>query len=264
MKIWQVDSFTDQVFKGNPAGVCILDKPLEDSLMQNIAAEMNLSETAFILPREGQNPLLRWFMPDDEIDLCGHATLAAAHIWMTAIEPDMPEIIFDTKVAGTLAVAKSGNSQYTMNFPVRAGDLVALNGVPEMVINALSSEKPIAALQARDLMLVYENEEMIRSMTPDIKALEQHDGYIIVTAPSSGPYDFISRFFCASDGIAEDPVTGSAHCTLAPYWAERFGKADLKAYQASERGGVLDLSMKGDRLDITGNAVTVLRGELLI
>lgn len=264
LKFWQVDAFTNKPFKGNPAAVFVLDEELESDFMQNIAVEMNLSETAYILRRSGQNPLLRWFTPMFEIDLCGHATLASAHIYLTKIEPERNSITFDTNEAGSLTVSKQGDG-YVMDFPMRPGTPKPLTDIPDFVFKALSPTKPAAAFQARDLMLVYDDAETVRNMTPDFNALMTYKDFIIVTAPSDDPeFDCVSRFFCADDGIAEDPVTGSAHCTIAPYWAERLDKSTLRAYQASKRGGVLNLEMKGDRLDIGGQAITVLQGELLI
>ncbi len=209
--------------------------------MQNIATEMNLSETAFVLMRQGKNPYLRWFTPLFEIDLCGHATLASAHIYITEIFPDLSEVTFDTKFVGPLNVQKI-NSEYRMNFPFRLGEKQQISEIPQYVLEALSTARPFEAYKSRDLMLVYEDDQVIHDIAPDFKALLQYKDFIIVTAKSSNSqYDFISRFFCADDGITEDPVTGSAHCTLAPYWSKTLGKRNLKAYQASARGGELDL-----------------------
>lgn len=264
LKFWQVDAFTDQPFKGNPAAVFILDEALSDDVMGQIAMEMNLSETAFVQKRPGQNPLLRWFLPTCyEIDLCGHATLASAHCWVAEAELDEAEVTFETLKVGSLTV-KKGESGYTMNFPSRPGEPVDLADVPETILNALDPKvRPIAARKARDLMLVYKDASTVRNMTPDFNALLAYKDYIIVTARSDDTaFDFISRFFCADDGITEDPVTGSAHCTSAPYWAECLGKKNLRAYQASKRGGVLDLEVKKDRVLISGQAVTVMEGHL--
>lgn len=265
MKFWQVDSFAQEPFKGNPAAVFVLNEELDDQLMQNIAVEMNLSETAFILLRDGQNPLLRWFTPMFEIDLCGHATLASAHIYMTEIYPDLKEVTFDTKFVGALRVEKK-QSQYTMDFPSRLGERVDIRDIPTSVLSGLGIDsKPIDACKARDLMLVYEDEQTVRDINPDFNMLAKYDDFIIVTAPSSDrKYDFISRFFCADDGISEDPVTGSAHCTLTPYWSQKLGKEKLRAYQASKRGGELDLEISGDRVFISGSALTVIEGNMRV
>jgi PhzF family phenazine biosynthesis protein len=261
MNFWQVDAFTKEPFKGNPAAVFILQEPLQDKLMQDIALEKNLSETAFVLERKGQNPLLRWFMPIGEIDLCGHATLASAHVYLNDIHPELNEVTFDTKVAGPLKVTRQDNS-YTMDFPSRPGEAADVKSVPAFVLDALTKARPVEARQARDLMLVYESEDTVRSLEPDLGALAKFDKFVIVTAKSAGPYDFISRFFCAGDGVPEDPVTGSAHCTLMPYWAKKLGKNRLKAYQASKRGGELLLELNDDRVRITGHAVTVFNGQM--
>lgn len=263
MKFWQADSFTNKPFQGNPAAVFVLDKPISDELMQNIAIEMNLSETAFILRREGENPLLRWFTPTFEIDLCGHATLASAHIYSNVIRPGLRQITFDTKFAGALRVVRNGNS-YTMDFPSRLGEKIDLDAIPNFVFEALSEERPLEAYSSRDLMLVYGDEKDILRMTPDFNALLKYKKFIIVTAKSRGKYDFISRFFCADDGIAEDPVTGSAHCTLAPYWAKRMGRTHLRAYQASKRGGELILNLMRDRVHITGRVVSIIEGVMTV
>lgn len=263
-KFWQVDSFTNTPFKGNPAAVFSHDYPIDDALMQNIAIEMNLSETAFIYLRKDQNPMLRWFTPMYEIDLCGHATLAAAKIYFSEIDKSAKEVVFDTKFVGNLTVSKN-QSSLTMNFPARPGEEVAIDSIPTFVLESLSEEKPIYARKSRDLMLVFDNEKTVLEMKPNFNALLDYKDFIIVTAKSSNPkYDFISRFFCASDGILEDPVTGSAHCTLAPYWAEKLGKKNMTAFQASKRGGLLSLELQGDRLNITGEAVTIIEGLLKV
>lgn len=265
LKFWQVDSFAQEPFKGNPAAVFVLDKELDDQLMQNIAVEMNLSETAFILLRDRRNPLLRWFTPMFEIDLCGHATLASAHIYLSEICPGLKEVTFDTKFVGALRVEKK-QSRYTMNFPSRPGEKIDIQDIPASVLAGLGIDsKPIEAYKSRDLMLVYEDDQTIHDIKPDFSALAKYDDFIIVTAKSSDKkYDFISRFFCADDGIAEDPVTGSAHCTLTPYWSQKIGKEKLLAYQASKRGGELDLEISGDRVLISGHALTIIDGNMRV
>ena len=265
LKFWQVDSFATEPFKGNPAAVCVLCDTIDDSLMQNIAVEMNLSETAFILIRNGKNPLLRWFMPTSEIDLCGHATLATAHIYLTELNPNLTEVTFDTKFVGPLQVKKK-ERVYTMNFPSRPGKKLDIQDIPAWVLAGLgTSSKPTEAYQSRDTMLVYEDDQAIRDINPDFSALAKYDDFIIVTAKSSDKkYDFISRFFCSDHGIDEDPVTGSAHCTLVPYWSEKLNKERLHAYQASKRGGELDLEIAGDRVFISGHAFTVIEGNMRV
>jgi PhzF family phenazine biosynthesis protein len=260
MRFWQVDAFTKEPFKGNPAAVFVLQEPLTDEHMQNITIEKNLAETAFVLERKGQHPLLRWFTSIGEIDLCGHATMASAHIYLNEIHPNLNEVTFDTKVAGPLKVTQLDGG-YTMDFPSRPGEAVDVKSVPAFVLDALTSARPVEARQARDLMLVYEEEKTVRTLEPDLRALAKFEPRIIVTAKSAAPYDFISRFFCARDAVPEDPVTGSAHCTSAPYWAKKLGKNKLKAYQASPRGGELLLEVTPERVYISGHAVTVFEGK---
>ena len=264
LKFWQVDAFTDEPFRGNPAAIFILDKIIQDELMLKIAKEMNLSETAFLLLRPDSNPYLRWFTPMFEIDLCGHATLATAHVCFTELKSFNSEIIFDTKYAGPLKVLNNKNN-LTMDFPSRPGKIARFDDIPNFVYRALSDTNPVFVKKARDLMLVYEDENTVLNMKPDFNSLLNYDGFIITTAKSQNPnYDFISRFFCATDGILEDPVTGSAHSTLTPYWSELLNKKNLRAYQASERGGFLDLKMNDNRVDISGNAVTIFEGKMKI
>jgi PhzF family phenazine biosynthesis protein len=262
LPFWIVDAFASEPFKGNPAAVYILHEEITDELMQDIAIEMNQSETAFLLIRKEQNPLIRWFTSVMEIDLCGHATLASAHIYFSEIDSAANEVIFDTKFVGELRIAKNFN-QYSMDFPSRLGSKLSSKDVPEYVLNSLSSNKPIEIYQSRDLMLVYENEDIIKNIKPDFNKLINFESFIIVTSLSSDSnYDFISRFFCANDAVPEDPVTGSAHCTLAPYWSIKLNKVDLKAYQASKRGGELHIKNFSDRVIISGQALSVIEGKL--
>jgi len=265
LKFWQVDSFSRAPFEGNPAAVFVLQDPLDDALLQNIAIEMNLSETAFILLRAQGHPLLRWFTPTLEIDLCGHATLAAAHIYLTEIMPDLESVTFDTKFVGPLRVDRDGEG-YRMDFPSRPGEELRVEDVPSFVLEGIGTdEMPIAAFKARDLMLVYAHEQSVRNARPDFNALAKYKDFIGITARSADKtYDFVSRFFCADDGITEDPVTGSFHCTATPYWGRQLGKQTLVAYQASKRGGELFLEIAGDRIFISGNAVSVIEGMMTI
>jgi PhzF family phenazine biosynthesis protein len=231
IKIYQVDAFTDRLFGGNPASVCPLDKWLSDSLMQKIAAENNLSETAFFVPNSSNDGYeLRWFTPEVEIDLCGHATLATAHIIFTEIFPTKEIINFQTKKAGELTVTyQKENALYTLNFPARPAHKANL---PDAMLSALRSEiVPIGVYKARDYLLIYENEADIKQLSPDFMALSKIDAVfaVIVTAPGN-EVDFVSRLFAPSVGVPEDPVCGSAHCTLIPYWAERLGTNQLHAY----------------------------------
>lgn len=258
-QIYQVDAFADRIFGGNPAAVVVLDAWLDDATMQLIALENNLSETAFIV-KTATGYHLRWFTPMCEVDLCGHATLAAAHIILSELNPTAQSVTFTTQVAGTLTVTKSSQG-YTLDFPSRAGEKVEINTIPAFVLDSISSMKPTEAYQARDLMLVYNNEEIVRNIKPDFKTLHQFDKWIIITAKGQD-YDCVSRFFCAGDGIDEDPVTGSAHCTIIPYWAAKLGKNDLIAYQASTRGGKLICQNTPDRVFMSGNAITYMIGEI--
>lgn len=265
IKTYQVDAFTDNLFGGNPAAICALENWLPESLMQKIAAENNLSETAFFVPNytnEGYE--IRWFTPEQEVDLCGHATLATAHIIFTEISPMKEEINFQTNKAGELRVTRQKDTGlYTLDFPSRPADKVEL---PEAILSALRSEiAPVAVYKARDYLLVYENETNIKQLSPDFVALGKIDGVfaVIVTAPGD-EVDFVSRFFAPSVGVPEDPVCGSAHCTLTPYWAERLGKKVLHTYQISARKGELWCEKKEDRILISGNAVTYLKGEINI
>lgn len=259
LKFWQVDSFATAPFTGNPAVVFVLDQPVSDELMQKIAMEMNQSETAFILHRGIEAPLLRWFTPLLEIDLCGHATLAAAHIWLSEFYKDAASVRFSTRWVGDLTVTKTPDG-YAMDFPARAGEKIDVSSIPVDVLHSFSDDLPVEAWSARDLMLVYTNEDTVRAAKIDYMAMRRVKQWIVLTAPSRD-YDFVSRFFC-QDESAEDPVTGSTHCTLTPYWAARLGKCSLKAWQASKRGGALSLELRGERVLITGPALTVFTGEM--
>ncbi|WP_158826099.1 PhzF family phenazine biosynthesis protein [Mucilaginibacter lacusdianchii] len=257
--IYQADAFTSSLYGGNPAAVCPLTEWLPDETMQKIAAENNLAETAFFVKtHEGYH--LRWFTPELEIDLCGHATLATAHILFTELGHAEPAIHFTTEKAGTLIVTRDGD-RYTLDFPSRPPYPVEL---PGGLIDALGGKKPSHILRSRDFFLVYEDEQDIIDIVPDHSALAKIDAIgIIVTAPGN-TVDFVSRFFAPAAGVPEDPVTGSAHCNLIPYWAEELGKNELHAYQLSARKGELWCEHKGDRALMSGNAVTYLKGEIYI
>ncbi len=274
LKIFQVDSFTDHPFKGNPAGVCVLERSISDQLMQSIAGEMNLSETAFVVPRAEisiaeQNEFdLRWFTPAVEVDLCGHATLATARVLFDSYGVKAPAIRFYTK-SGELNVSRKGEL-LSMNFPV---DLTEEMDTPPDVLNALGLEKAVKvskSLRMKIMVVEAEDQAIVRSLEPNFNDLLQAEGEIgtngvIVTAPGGDSgYDFISRFFAPGFGINEDPVTGAAHTVLGPYWAAKLGKTNLKAYQASARGGELELIVKGERIDLVGQAVVVMEGEITI
>ena len=251
---FEVDAFASQLFRGNPAGVCPLQKWLDDKLMQDIAAENNFAETAFFIPR-GEDYELRWFTPTIEMDLCGHATLASAFIIFKELGFRNDVVRFHTK-SGELTVSRNGDV-LTLDFPSRPPKPCA---VPEALVKGLG-KKPIEILKARDYLALFANAEDVQSLQPDFTLLGTLDEKVIVTAPGMD-CDFVSRFFAPTAGVNEDPVTGSAHCTLIPYWAERLGKKKLFAQQLSKRGGELFCEDASDRVLIGGKAVLYLRGEI--
>jgi len=255
--IFQVDAFTDQLFGGNPAAVCPLKKWLPAPLMQKIAAENNLAETAFFIP-QGNDFELRWFTPETEVDLCGHATLATAHILFTRLNFTGDTVHFHTLKAGTLSVSREGDL-YTLDFPSRAPQSCE---APEHLIEALGGKNPVEILRSRDYFIVYETEADILALEPNFAAWGRIESLGFVVTALGDHSDFVSRFFAPSAGINEDPVTGSSHCNLIPYWANRLGKLKLHAYQVSERRGELWCEYKGDRVMISGKAVTYLQGQL--
>lgn len=258
--IYQVDAFTNQPFTGNPAGVCIMPVRGDEAWMQQVAREMNLSETAFLNPDVGGFHLL-WFTPVAEVDLCGHATLASAHIlWETGTLPPGQEANFYT-ASGPLTARKEGEWIW-MDFPaLPPQEMTPPTGLAE----ALGIKPAYIGQNRLDLLVVVDSAGDVRELRPDFARLRSLDTRgVIVTAPSDQPeYDFISRAFFPALGIDEDPVTGSAHCVLGPYWAERLGKNELVGYQASARGGVVRVISKGDRVLLGGQAVTVMKTELL-
>jgi len=259
--IYQADAFTDTLFGGNPAAVCPLNSWLPDESMQKIAAENNLAETAFFVKTE-KGYLLRWFTPEFEIDLCGHATLATAHILFTELGYTKDVISFETVKAGVLTVSKNGD-KYTLDFPSRPPEPVAL---PMELITALGGKIPVEVLKSRDYFVVYESEQDIRDIKPDFNLLAKIDtvGVVVTAEGDAADVDFVSRFFAPGAGIPEDPVTGSAHCNLIPYWADMLEKEELHALQLSSRKGELWCELKGDRVLMSGKAVTYLKGEIFI
>ncbi len=251
--LYQVDAFTGRLFGGNPAAVCPLESWLGDEMLQAIASENNLSETAYFVSN-GDGFHLRWFTPKVEVDLCGHATLASAYVLMNYLEPERSEVRFQTK-SGELQVTRN-DDLFTLDFPARPA---APCDVPGDLIEALGI-KPQEVWAAKAYMAVYESEEEILDLKPDMELLAGLDKYAtIVTAPGQTA-DFVSRFFAPSVGVPEDPVTGSAHCTLIPYWSDFFGKQTLLAHQVSERGGELLCEDLGDRVKISGRAVLFSEG----
>ena len=261
--IFQVDAFTDEPFKGNPAGVCLLRAPAEAAWMQSVAAEMNLAETAFPLP-EGDGFRLRWFTPKVEVKLCGHATLATAHIlWELGLLAPDREARFQT-LSGLLTARRDGDL-IELDFPARP-PLPRPPDWAEAVVGALGLKPAYIGMSAEDVLFEAADEESVRSVRPDFATLRSLPARgVIVTSRSSDPaFDFVSRFFAPAVGVDEDPVTGSSHTVLVPYWAGKLGKTSFTARQVSARGGVLHLKLAGDRVKIAGRAVTVIEGKILV
>ena len=261
MKYYVVDAFTDELFKGNPAGICILEKWLDNELLQNIAYENNLAETAFIV-KNNPHYDLRWFTPEMEIDLCGHATLASGYIIKNFIE-DNNFLSFNTK-SGILTVNYNNeNDLYDMDFPSRKPKKIEINQIVQKAINMQIKE----TYMARDLLILFENEKQVKELEINFELLKSYKdcfGFIITAQSSSNEYDFVSRFFAPNAGIMEDPVTGSSHSTLIPFWAERLGKNKLIAKQLSKRGGTLYCENNGDRVKISGKVKLYLEGNINI
>jgi PhzF family phenazine biosynthesis protein len=257
MKIYQVDAFTDRVFGGNPAAVCPLEEWLPEEKMQQIAEENNLSETAFFV-KEGDLVHIRWFTPDMEIDLCGHATLASAHVLFNHLNYEKDVIQF--RYGGGMLSVKNNQKMLSMDFPAVSSEKAEIT---DQIVLSLG-KKPLEAFEARDLMVVFENEKEILDLKPDFAEMVNIDQLgVIATAPGNSA-DFVSRFFAPRAGISEDPVTGSAHCMLIPYWAGRLGKNKLEAMQLSRRRGKLSCEFKGERVEISGSAISYLIGEINI
>lgn len=257
IKQYQVDAFANRAFEGNPAAVCPLENWLDDGLMQSIAEENNLSETAFFVPST-KGYQLRWFTPVREVDLCGHATLASAHVIFDILGYSGELITFETH-SGELTVRKMGQ-QLQMDFPARPP---APCSTPGLMIKALG-HRPVEVLSAEDYIAVFDNEETISAIRPDMSLLSQLDlRCVVVTAPGKN-FDFVSRCFGPKYGIPEDPVTGSSHCELASYWASRLGKTVLNARQISKRGGNITCELRADHVFLTGSAVTVMETEIIL
>ena len=258
MKQYVVDAFTESVFHGNPAAVCVMDRWLPDDLMQQIAIENNLSETAFVVP-EGDRYHIRWFTPGAEVDLCGHATLATSFVLTRFFDPQAEELVF-TSLSGELRVRKA-DELLELDFPSRMPRPVPFTTQMRQLVHGL----PAQAYVDRDLILVLEDEQSVRDYIPDYAAISALEGELglFITAPSR-TYDFVSRTFFPKLKINEDPVCGSAHCNLIPYWAKRLGKTKMTAYQASPRGGVLYCEDRGDRVRIGGHAVLYSEAEIRV
>ncbi|WP_045686956.1 PhzF family phenazine biosynthesis protein [Hymenobacter sp. AT01-02] len=257
--IYQVDAFSNRPFAGNPAAVCPLESWLPAETMQAIAAENNLAETAFFVPLQGAEYEIRWFTPAVEVELCGHATLASAHVLYHHLSFQGPEIVFHSK-SGPLRVSQGTEGRLTLDFPARPPH--PIHNHPEGLLDGLRAT-PLAILAGPDLVCLFATEAEVRALHPDMSHLAKVDyRAVIATAPGPDGVDFVSRFFGPRVGVPEDPVTGSAHTTLVPYWAERLGKTVLHARQVSARGGDLWCELRGDRVLMSGHAVTYLRGEI--
>lgn len=261
LPLYQVDAFTDRAFKGNPAAVCLYEEWLDDERLQAIAAENNLSETAFLVPAPiDEQWELRWMTPRCEVDLCGHATLAAAWVLFTDVQPERDDVVFHTR-SGALTVRRLEDA-VEMDFPALAPEVAPQ--LPRALTEGLGAVP--ADVQwggEHSFLCVFESEKEVAALEPDFVRLRDAGRRVIATAPGTD-VDFVSRFFAPLVGVDEDPVTGSAHCTLAPYWADRLGKQTLAARQISARGGELECEMRGDRVLLRGQGVIVMRGELTV
>ena len=256
MKQYVVDAFTDKVFAGNPAAVCVMDKWLDDELMQKIAIENNLSETAFCV-KDGGSYHLRWFTPGGEVELCGHATLATAYVILNFVEPDSAVVSFDT-LSGRITVEKQ-DELLSMDFP--AFSLEPLP-VSEELTAALGGVRPLEAYMGADILCVLESEEQLRAVQPDQELIKRLDGVCFhITAKGEG-FDCVTRSFAPKCNVAEDPVCGRGHCHVIPYWAKTLGRSEFTAYQASKRGGVLYTKLDGDRVILAGKAALFSEAEI--
>jgi PhzF family phenazine biosynthesis protein len=259
----QVDAFADAPFRGNPAAVCLLPAPRDEAWMADVAREMNLAETAFVAPRADGSFDLRWFTPVVEVALCGHATLASAHVlWERGILGPADVARFHTK-SGLLTATRTADGLIELDFPARLSTPMP---VPEGLADTLGAEVLHTRRSADDDLVEVASEEIVRALRPDFARLAKLPvrGVMVTARAAHPPYDFVSRFFAPAVGIDEDSVTGSAHCCLAPFWSERLGKTEMLAYQASARGGVVRVLCRGDRVGLAGRAITVLDGELRV
>lgn len=260
LKIYQVDAFTEQMFKGNPAAVCILTVEKSNSWLQQVAAEMNLSETAFLYPKENCYKL-RWFTPEREVNLCGHATLASAHVlWEQGAVKEDKRISFQTK--GGHLTAQKNNDWIELNFPLEPEKETE---VPDKLLESLDVTPKYIGKNCFDYLIEVESEQIVKGLKPNFNLLQdvKTRGVIVTSASNSQKYDFVSRFFAPRVGVNEDPVTGSAHCCLGAYWQKRFAKKDFLAYQASQRGGIIKVQVcDNERVILGGQATTVLEGEI--
>jgi PhzF family phenazine biosynthesis protein len=263
MDYYIVDVFSENLFKGNPAGVCLLDGWIDDEKLQNIAFENNLSETAFLVKQNGYYEL-RWFTPEIEVDLCGHATIASAFVLLNFYEMNLSEILFKT-MSGMMKVTKKDNMFY-LDFPARK----AKKTISYKTFDDAFSCNNNGVYKAVDFMVVFDNETQIKNIKPDFSILRKikeeacidNDSFGIIITAQGDKYDFVSRFFAPNAGINEDPVTGRAYCTLIPYWADKLGKNKMKAFQLSKRTGEIDCEFLGDRVLIGAKAVLYLKGDI--
>jgi PhzF family phenazine biosynthesis protein len=259
LTIYQVDAFAETVFKGNPAAIIPLEDWIEDSLMQQIAMENNLSETAFLVKNDGGYHI-RWFTPEYEIDLCGHATLASAYVIKNFLEPHIQEIHFSTQKAGELkTTAKDG--MYTLDFPSRMPEPCE---APNDLLKSLGVSTAVEVLRSRDYFVVLPNEEAVQNVEPDYTLMRELDAIGVIVTAKGHEADVVSRCFYPGAGIPEDPVTGSAHCNIVPYWSEKLGKTKLFCRQLSPRGGDLQCELAGDRVLMSGKCVLYLVGEITV
>ena len=257
--IYQVDAFTSRIFGGNPAAVMVMERFPDDLVMQQIAAENNLAETAFLVP-EGAHYRLRWFTPTTEVPLCGHATLASAAVVMERLEPGRADVVFES-ASGPLMVRRTQGG-YVMNFPARHP---APTRPPSNLAEALGTVPVEVLSDTFNYIAVLKDAQTVRDLSPDISAIARLDhAGVVVTAPGDASYDFVSRYFAPAKGIPEDPVTGGAHCGLTPYWAARLNKKSLFAFQASRRGGELVCHLLDDRVELEGACVFYLEGKVMI
>ncbi len=257
LPLYQVDAFTDRPFGGNPAAVCPLDEWLPDNVMQAIALENNLSETAFFVA-EGDGYRLRWFTPTDEVVLCGHATLASAAVIFEKLSPDVSSIAFQTQKSGVLNVRRDGE-MLVMDFPSLPASPVEM---PDGLADAIGGIQPTAFLRAVKNMAILETEDDVRAVEPDLEFIKKMEGYGLIVTAAGSDTDCVCRYFGPQAGVPEDPVTGSAHCTLAPYWAEKLGKPTIHSRQISARSGDVFCEVVGDRVNLAGHAQLVIEGVL--
>jgi PhzF family phenazine biosynthesis protein len=260
LPLYIADAFTNKLFGGNPAAICPLHEWLPDATMQSLAAENNLSETAFVV-EEDDHYRIRWFTPVTEVNLCGHATLASAHIFYTELGHTKPEIWFDS-LSGMLKVARKDKNTYTLNFPANPPE--AVSEIPEGIFKSLGIDDAPVFTTSFDYMVVASSQQVIEHLKPDFSGLAKIKSRGVIVTAKGNDADFVSRCFYPQSGINEDPVTGSAHTVMIPYWANQLGKTNLKALQLSKRKGYLDCELKNGRVLISGNAVTYLKGEYFI